>query len=189
MSLFKRKGKGLGAGFNDEVTGVGTRRRLDRDLQRSPKLEGALMAVMMVEIDHFVRFTDLHGHAEADDVLKRVADVLREAVRGGDDVYRYADNQFCILLADTTVSEAQLVAERIRFAVFCIDLSMGDSITVSIGVATVPAPELETAVRRADDALESSRRGGHDRVTVVTSDRSSSANRRHRHRREKVTVG
>ena len=101
----------------DDLTGVGNRRRLDRDLAIEASNWRHPVAVIMVDVDHFKRINDEHGHDAGDKALRDVADVLRREVRAGDVVYRYGGEEFCVLLAKTNTTEAGQVAERIRFAV------------------------------------------------------------------------
>ena len=89
----------------DDLTGVGNRRRLDRDLAVKAGNGDLPMAVIMVDVDHFERINDDHGHDASDEVLRAVADILRREVRHGDVVYRYSEEEFCVLLADTTTTK------------------------------------------------------------------------------------
>ena len=119
----------------DHLTGVANRRRLDRDLTIEASNGDTPVAVIMVDVDHFKRINDEHGHDAGDQVLRAVADVLRQEVRTGDVVYRYGGEEFCVLLAKTNTTEAGQVAERIRFAVSRMTLAIDEPLTVSIGVA------------------------------------------------------
>ena len=101
----------------DDLTGVGSRRRLDRDLAMEASSGDIPVAVIKVNVDHFRRINDEHGHDAGDTALRGVADVLRREVRTGDVVYRYGGEEFCVLLAKTNTTEAGQVAERIRYAV------------------------------------------------------------------------
>ena len=119
----------------DALTGVGNRRRLDRDLAIEANNGDTPVAVIMVDVDHFKRINDEHGHDAGDQALRAVAEVLRREVRAGDVVYRYGGEEFCVLLAHTNSTEAAQVAERIRFAVSRMALAVDEPLTVSIGVA------------------------------------------------------
>ncbi|MEQ1698799.1 MAG: GGDEF domain-containing protein, partial [Ilumatobacteraceae bacterium] len=151
--------------MRDDLTGVGNRRRLDRDLVSMASTPGPV-SVVMIDVDHFKDFNDRHGHVLGDQALRVVADVLRQETRQRDVVYRYGGEEFCILLADTPVDVACHVAERIRRSVATTVVPGGVPLTVSLGVAVgEPRLVLET-VRRADDALFGSKHAGRDRVTV-----------------------
>ena len=151
----------------DALTGVGNRRRLDRDLAIEANNGDAPVAVIMVDVDHFKRINDDHGHDAGDQALRAVADVLRSEVRAGDVVYRYGGEEFCVLLAHTNTAEAAQVAERIRFAVSRMALAVDEPLTVSIGVALGKGAHVSQTMLRADEALFKSKDAGRDRVTLA----------------------
>lgn len=153
--------------FCDALTGVGNRRRLDRDLAIEAGNGDSPVAVIMVDVDHFKRINDDQGHDAGDQVLRHVADVLRAEVRTGDVVYRYGGEEFCVLLAKTNATEAGQVAERIRFAVSRMALALDPPLTVSIGVALGKGAHVAQTMLRADEALFKSKDGGRDRVTLA----------------------
>lgn len=151
--------------MRDDLTGLGNRRRLDRDLAALVSSPGPV-SVLMIDVDHFKAYNDRHGHMSGDEALRVVADVLRHETRQRDVVYRYGGEEFCVLLADTPVDSAAHVAERIRVSVAAAQVPGGAGVTVSLGLAVgEPRSVLET-VRRADDALFDSKHAGRDRVTV-----------------------
>jgi diguanylate cyclase (GGDEF)-like protein len=151
----------------DALTGVGNRRRLDRDLAIEAANGDTPVAVIMVDVDHFKRINDEHGHDAGDQALRAVADVLRLEVRTGDVVYRYGGEEFCVLLAQTNTTEAGEVAERIRYAVSRMALAVDEPMTVSIGVALGKGAHVAQTMLRADEALFKSKDGGRDRVTLA----------------------
>jgi diguanylate cyclase (GGDEF)-like protein len=151
----------------DDLTGVGNRRRLDRDLSIEANNGDAAVAVIMVDVDHFKRINDDYGHDAGDQALRAVADVLRGEVRTGDVVYRYGGEEFCVVLVNTTTAEAGQVAERIRFAVSRMALAIDEPLTVSIGVALGKGAHVAQTLIRADEALFKSKDGGRDRVTLA----------------------
>jgi diguanylate cyclase (GGDEF)-like protein len=151
----------------DHLTGVGNRRRLDRDLAIEASNGETPVAVIMVDVDHFKRINDEHGHDAGDQVLRAIADVLRLEVRTGDVVYRYGGEEFCVLLAKTNTTEAGQVAERIRFAVSQMTLEVDEPLTVSIGVALGKGAHVAQTMLRADEALSKSKELGRDRVTLA----------------------
>lgn len=152
----------------DDLTGVGNRRRLDRDLAvEVTSNETTPVAVIMIDVDHFKRINDDHGHDAGDQALRGVAAVLRREVRAGDIVYRYGGEEFCVLLAQTNSIEAAQVAERIRFGVSRMALAIDEPLTVSIGVALGKGAHVAQTMLRADEALFKSKDGGRDRVTLA----------------------
>lgn len=164
----------------DALTGIPNRlsaqERLAMEFERARRY-GRPFAVLMVDIDHFKRVNDRHGHASGDSVLSSVATTLQEQVRATDLVSRYGGEEFLILLPETTEQEAALVAEKLRAAVAAIEVtgSDGDSapkqipVTASIGVAAMSPIDLGEAafVARADLALYAAKRGGRNRVSTA----------------------
>jgi diguanylate cyclase (GGDEF)-like protein len=155
------------AELSDDLTGAGNRRRLDRDLATEAASADTPVAVIKIDVDHFARINDEHGREVGDVVLKRLADVLQSECRYGDDLYRCEDEEFCVLLAKTTTAEAGQVAERMRFAVSRMALSVEDPLTVSIGVALGKGEHVAQTMVRAGEALLKSKDGGRDRVTLA----------------------
>ena len=151
----------------DDLTGVGNRRRLDRDLAIEAATGDTPVAVIMVDVDHFKRINDEYGHDAGDTALRDVANVMRREVRAGDVVYRYGGEEFCVLLAKTNTTEAGQVAERIRFAVSQMSLTVDEPLTVSIGVALGKGEHVAQTMLRADEALFKSKEGGRNRVTLA----------------------
>ncbi|HBD20958.1 MAG TPA: hypothetical protein DC063_13345 [Arenimonas sp.] len=129
-------------------------------------------------MDHFKAINDQHGHPAGDAVLRRVALVLEEVVRGSDLLARIGGEEFAVLAVDTGMAEAAQLAERLRAAVERAGpVPVGHAavpVTASVGVVTrrvhvgevVKAPEHLLAA--ADDALYRAKRNGRNRVEVAT---------------------
>ncbi len=158
----------------DELTKLGNRRRLDHDLEetvRSAALDGTPVAFAMLDVDHFKMFNDTHGHAAGDRALQTVAEVISLSVRQGDVVYRYGGEEFSILLPDASPEEAAQVAERVREAVETATIEgeetqPGGTLTVSVGVSSLPAPGPAVMADRADQALYEAKQAGRNRVVA-----------------------
>lgn len=161
----------------DGLTGVGNRRLFDQALliewQRSARA-GKPLAMLLVDIDHFKQYNDHYGHVAGDDCLRRVATLLRSCVgRGGEPVCRYGGEEFAVLLVDTDLSGAQVVAQRcldsVRLAAIEHAASpVRQSVSLSIGVAACVAQADHPAQRlieAADTALYQSKQGGRARMT------------------------
>jgi diguanylate cyclase (GGDEF)-like protein len=157
----------------DDLTGLTNRRKFmelaDHELQRARRY-GAPLAVILIDLDHFKRVNDSHGHQAGDRVLVRAAHLFAETVRAVDTVARYGGEEFAILLPATTADGAVELAERAcrRLAAEMIELRDGRiSITASFGVAA-SGPEsplrLDELLRRADDALYRAKADGRNRV-------------------------
>ena len=123
------------------------------------------IAAFMVDIDHFKLINDNHGHATGDDVLIRVADLLRSKVRETDVVCRYGGEEFSILLPNTSIDQAYIVAEKIRAGIEELNPA-GIAITTSLGVSALSEnPESpEDMLEQADKCLYVAKRNGRNRV-------------------------
>jgi diguanylate cyclase (GGDEF)-like protein/PAS domain S-box-containing protein len=152
----------------DGLTGVRNRAALDERLAdefaRSVR-HGRPLSLVLLDVDHFKAFNDAYGHPAGDDVLRRVAGVLGRTVRCTDLVARYGGEEFAVLLPDTELAGAMVLAERCRRAVAAEPWERR-LVTVSIGVATVTGdtPTADDLVRRADEALYRSKQAGRNRV-------------------------
>jgi diguanylate cyclase len=161
----------------DPLTRIANRGRFDRSVTRMAKsARGANrpMSLVLVDIDHFKRINDEHGHTIGDRVLLCAAQWLTGAVRHNDLVARYGGEEFAVILtdADLTAAEARFraVAEQIANRSFEYDLN-GEThlirFTVSCGVAQLTGSDTEAdLIRRADDALYAAKRGGRNRVVA-----------------------
>ncbi|TQN38130.1 diguanylate cyclase (GGDEF)-like protein [Blastococcus colisei] len=160
--------------LEDPLTGLGNRRSAERRLG-TMRLGEEPLSLAVVDVDRFKKVNDEASHTHGDAVLRRVADLLREHSRTGDEVYRWAGDEFLVVLPTATEAQAVVVMERLRAAVADADWSdvVPDPVTVSIGVATAPAVDEEqpsTVVGwralfdTADLHLFSAKRSGRNRV-------------------------
>lgn len=154
----------------DALTGVGNRRLFMRNLRaefgRAERM-GHRLALLMIDVDRFKLVNDQHGHQEGDRVLTSVAGVLSEGARPYDTVARLGGEEFAVLLPEVERPDALKVAGRLRAAVEKAGQREKSSVTVSIGVATGPAPgkdHPEALYRRADEQLYAAKEGGRNRV-------------------------
>ncbi|MCW5770453.1 MAG: GGDEF domain-containing protein [Rhodospirillaceae bacterium] len=158
----------------DPLTGVHNRRGLAEVIARELKRgAGGVMAFIMLDIDHFKKINDRHGHPAGDVLLKGVAQRLLGALRRGDSIARYGGEEFLVVALGADRDEAVQLAERLRAAVADVSFSAGDlsiSATASFGVA-VGAPDNEAAVTalitRADAALYAAKAAGRNRVVAA----------------------
>ena len=160
--------------LEDPLTGLGNRRSAERRLG-SLRLGEEPTSLAVVDVDRFKEVNDDASHTHGDAVLRRVADLLREHSRTGDEVFRWAGDEFLVVLPTATEEQAVGVMERLRAAVAEAswgDLQLSSPVTVSVGVATAPAvqeddaPPLgwQTLFDTADLHLFSAKRGGRNRV-------------------------
>jgi diguanylate cyclase len=129
-------------------------------------------AVLVVDIDHFKRINDAHGHAAGDTVLQHMAALLTNLSRGGDYAFRLGGEEFLLLLVDISHEQALCVAERLRTQVQNERVTLPSNevvpFTVSIGLAMDGGhPDYEQIVRRADAALFKAKESGRNRVVAV----------------------
>jgi diguanylate cyclase (GGDEF)-like protein/PAS domain S-box-containing protein len=164
----------------DELTGLCNRRHFmglaRHELGRSQRYGGKL-SLLMVDIDHFKRVNDSHGHRTGDLVLAAVSEQIRKAMREADIAGRLGGEEFAIMLPETNLGGAILVAERLRqqVATQAIDIDDGQTVqcTLSIGVACLDntITDLENLLHHADTALYSAKNGGRNKVISYASDR------------------
>ena len=155
----------------DALTGLYNRRHLMETLsseaQRSRRLRRPF-SVLLADVDHFKQYNDTHGHIAGDAALTKIADILRKTTRAVDCVARYGGEEFLVVLLETTVTTAALVAERIRARVAGETFGEG-RMSLSIGVAECPShgDTPETLIASADAAMYQAKSGGRDRVIAV----------------------
>lgn len=156
----------------DALTGTVNRRSIDLWLARhfSPRNQERGLSVLFVDIDHFKRVNDVHGHACGDHCLRAVAQALRATLRAQDVLGRYGGEEFIALLPRTDVAAARGLAERLRIAVEDRTIDWQGSalrVSVSIGVATrAPHEDAAPLLERADRALYVAKRQGRNRTAV-----------------------
>jgi diguanylate cyclase (GGDEF)-like protein len=165
--------------LTDALTGVANRRCFDDALEnewRRCARGHAPLSMIMIDIDHFKLYNDTYGHQAGDDCLKRVADAMVQcAGRSPDLVARYGGEEFVVLLPQVAVDGAETVARRILASVDELRLphrmsSVGETVSVSLGVATVMPGEQRTAellLGAADRALYQAKADGRNRYCIA----------------------
>jgi diguanylate cyclase (GGDEF)-like protein len=157
----------------DPLTGLPNRRHLfdqaSAQLARAAR-EKSPLSLLMLDIDHFKRLNDQHGHMLGDQVLIRLARLIEETVRGQDVPARFGGEEFVILLPNTQLEGAMALAEKLRARIEtgCHDLLPGEvcAVTVSIGSAQFDASQknLQALIKNADQALYRAKSLGRNRV-------------------------
>lgn len=160
----------------DPLTGLANRRELfrslDRELGRSQR-SGRPLSLALLDIDHFKRINDTYGHPFGDEVIKGIARIMKALVRPYDIVSRYGGEEFAIVLPETDLKRAEVVAERVRTSVRNrLFECRGERVpvTVSIGIATYPedGENAQELIDMADRALYHSKKSGRDRISTVS---------------------
>jgi diguanylate cyclase (GGDEF)-like protein len=161
--------------IRDGLTGLFNRHfmeiSLERELSRASRRKQVL-AVLMLDLDHFKRFNDTYGHAAGDTALRGIAEICRNSVRNEDITCRYGGEEFTIILPDVTTSVACERAESVRRAVASLtvplELETLSDFSVSIGIAFYPGDgeSADLLLRRADQALYRAKRSGRNQVVV-----------------------
>jgi diguanylate cyclase (GGDEF)-like protein len=152
----------------DPLTGVANRKALQARGQALFATHTEL-SVVLIDLDRFKDVNDRYGHLVGDEVLKRVVERCRRAVRERDLLVRLAGDEFLLLLPDTPHAEALRVAHRVRNGITsrAIDTSKGPvAVTASVGVACRASPDdsLSMLIERADQAMYTAKGDGRDRV-------------------------
>jgi two-component system cell cycle response regulator len=160
----------------DALTGLHNRRYMESHLTslvEQALARGKPLALLVVDIDYFKAVNDVHGHDAGDDVLREFATRVKKSIRGIDLACRYGGEEFVIVMPETDMAVAAIVAERIRRRIagepFVIrDGSTALDVTISIGIAALSGVEDNAAaiLKRADQALYRAKRDGRNRVVA-----------------------
>ena len=158
----------------DPLTQLANRKHFDETMNEAihnSAQRGEPLSLLMVDIDHFKSFNDSFGHTTGDQVLRLVAISLKQNIKGQDLAARYGGEEFAIVLPNTPLMQAVVVAEQLRRIVMAKELkkkSTGEiigRITISIGVASLLDYDTsETLIERADSRLYAAKRAGRNRV-------------------------
>lgn len=167
-SLQHKAGEYQQLSITDPLTGLVNRRyletRLAEEIKRSQR-QGNPMSFMMIDVDEFKQYNDNFGHTEGDKALQLVAQCLRETIRGADVAARFGGEEFSILLPQTVLEEAFIIAERIRQRIENTTFRHRQ-VTVSIGVASCTSRlcEADNLISAADKAMYQAKNGGRNNV-------------------------
>lgn len=163
----------------DALTGLNNRRQFEIRLKEeysSANRQNTPLCAIMIDIDFFKKFNDTYGHAVGDTVLRTTASVIKEQLREYDIPSRYGGEEFCVLLPQTGIEEARIVAERLRSTVENTKIEIKSekdeqikniSVTISVGLAELDVRDMaDDLYMKADRALYQAKEQGRNRVVV-----------------------
>jgi diguanylate cyclase (GGDEF)-like protein len=145
---------------------------MEKEVARSIRHKHSF-SVIMIDIDHFKHFNDVYGHAAGDHVLQEFTRLISKLMRMDDSLFRYGGEEFLLLLPETGVGGAMVVAEKCRKMVASLAMEHDghrlSNITASFGVASFPGngDHAMAVIKAADQALYESKNNGRNRVTVI----------------------
>ena len=146
-----------------------SRRCLGAALERT-KTQMSPLCVIMADLDHFKRINDAHGHLVGDEILQIVARRMVSGARADDEICRYGGEEFLLILKNTSITEGEEVAERIRLHIKSDAMNSRDAqlmVTISLGVSQArDGDTVDTLIDRADRALYAAKRAGRDCIRV-----------------------
>lgn len=135
-----------------------------KEIARSNRLEESVCFAIL-DIDHFKKVNDKHGHAEGDDVLKTLVKIVKKSIRESDVFARYGGEEFIIMFPKTSMEQAAVLTERIREIIESHSFPNVGNITVSIGFANREKDEsVDSVIKRADYALYTAKKNGRNQV-------------------------
>jgi len=165
--------------ITDSLTGVANRRYFDEMLEKEflrLKRSGAPLSLIMLDVDYFKRYNDTYGHPDGDECLRQIASILgRFVCRPSDIIARYGGEEFVIILPETNLDGAAVLADRIRIAVEGLAIphagsDISEYVTASFGVVCVPATEIsstEAMVALVDQAMYEAKNNGRNRIEIA----------------------
>ncbi|MCB1908416.1 MAG: diguanylate cyclase [Rhodocyclaceae bacterium] len=156
----------------DRLTNAWNRRRFEETLEgethRSARY-GHPLSMLLIDVDHFKRVNDQHGHLEGDRVLVSISTLVRTIMRKSDSLTRWGGEEFIVLMPNTGLGRAQATARRICETIAATDIEGIGHLTVSIGAAEyLPAEAADEWIARADQAMYLAKQGGRNRVEADT---------------------
>ncbi|MEJ5169113.1 MAG: GGDEF domain-containing protein, partial [Arcobacteraceae bacterium] len=141
--------------------------KLDDELTYSSRYQ-VPFSIVIFDIDHFKRFNDTFGHLKGDEVLVAVCDIVKLNIRKTDIFARWGGEEFVILLPNTPIDKAEVLAQNLRKLIETLSLVDVESVTASFGISEYKAGDVEkTIFHRADEALYKAKENGRNQVVTV----------------------
>lgn len=153
----------------EPMTGLYNRRTLDESLKKVMAIHcraKSRFSLMLIDIDHFKKINDTLGHIIGDTVIEKTSEIIKKEMRESDLGFRYGGEEFLLLLSNTNIEEASVLAERIRKEVSMFDFEdISWNITVSIGIAeSISSITYKELINNADRCLYTAKNNGRNRV-------------------------
>lgn len=156
----------------DALTGAWNRRTLDESLLQkisSKQRNNHQSSLIILDLDHFKKINDTYGHCVGDEVLKKMANLIRSSIRITDKFYRYGGEEFVVVADATDLEAASVLAESIRSRVEHSRIFSKEKITISLGIASIDqADSAENWLNLADEALYAAKNQGRNMVCTAT---------------------
>jgi diguanylate cyclase (GGDEF)-like protein len=153
---------------------------LRHEIHRCARNE-AIFSLIFLDVDHFKKYNDSHGHLAGDKLLRQLSEIFSKAVRRSDIVARYGGEEFVIILPSTSKKNAQIVGEKLRRYIEAFPFEgrgtqPNGKLTISLGISAFPDDGQERAllIQRADEAMYRAKNGGRNRVCVAKIDPAAS---------------
>ena len=165
-----------GMAFEDGLTGMFNHRyfqdHLEREISRVDRYSN-LLSLIMIDIDHFKKFNDTYGHQQGDTVLREVAEVLNNSIRRPDIAARYGGEEFAIILPETDLKGALVLADRLRQFVEDLEVNIDGEVlkvTISLGITSYDPSKGKKSkveiIESADKALYNSKNTGRNKLSI-----------------------
>lgn len=161
----------VGQAHTDSLTGALNRQGLRAAMMNTSSLLADPLSIIFVDLDHFKRINDQHGHEVGDAVLRDFAATVGNEIRSNDKLVRWGGEEFLIICPSTTADQGYLLATKLRAALPGHKWPVGLRVTASFGVASLqPKEDIGVVIKRADAALYKAKANGRDRVEVALED-------------------
>ena len=156
----------------DALTGTWNRRALDETLIQTTSSNNRhplVASLIMLDLDHFKKINDTYGHDVGDTILIKISETIKESIRLSDRLYRYGGEEFVVIADGANLSNAAILAESIRKKVESSCLLEKESVTISLGVASLKEGQNpENWIKLADEALYEAKRTGRNKFCLAS---------------------
>ena len=154
--------------FKDALTGLHNRRYFDdclkKEMQRSGRY-GLALSLLLIDVDHFKTYNDTFGHVEGDKVLRRIGTIIQDSIRQTDSGCRYGGEEFAVVMPQSDIEDAFVVADRIRNNVEANTVDLNSGVTVSVGMSQYKPNQMITDfIASSDKALYRAKNNGRNRI-------------------------